>query len=475
MKTITKRLISALLSLIMILPVGVAASDEYCIMTAASSTCYSCGVTCSYTLEYEQWSDTYHCVRWWCSSCGEDMLQGGNAKKHEMENGVCVLCGYDDGSGVCYHDYTDIDWNGCDWEKYCEDCDEVLDFGTSHGSTYTEWNVCDWYEYCRDCDELLDYGTEHGRYTYGDWEYYNSSRHRRLYACEDCGDGSYDYGYHSTSTQYGQYSSAQHTEGSYCSTCSSYVGSISYESHDFTYGSWINYGNSEHYRIATCSDCGYSITEYTSHSLSYSSWTNYSSSQHRRTVSCSTCGYSTYEYASHSITTGNWSSISGTQHRRSATCSCGYSTTEYGVHYNSNDNGYCDSCNYLMSRFSVTVPATLNLTVAKDGMVYAATTAQIVNNSTGAVSVSSIKLNTENGWQLVPYSTNMANAKVDARLIGFYLNGAESDGTENLPMSHNWQIAKNDALTLDYDAVVSATSEPIDEQVLTIVFVLDWA
>ena len=128
-----------------------------------------------------------------------------------------------------------------------------------------------------------------------------------------------------------------------------------------------------------------------------------------------------------------------------------------------------------MSRFSVTVPATLNLTVAKNGTVYAATSAQIVNNSTGAVCVTGVKLTAENGWKLVPYATNMADVKVDSKQIGFSLNGAESDGSATLPMSGSWFIAKDAALSLDYDAVVSATSNPFNEQVLTVVFVLDWA
>ena len=127
-----------------------------------------------------------------------------------------------------------------------------------------------------------------------------------------------------------------------------------------------------------------------------------------------------------------------------------------------------------MTRFSVTVPANLSLTVSKNGEVYAATSAQIVNNSTGAVCVTSVKLTAENGWQLVPFATNMADEKVDSKRIGFSLNGAESDGSAMLPVS-SWVIAKNSVLSLDYDAVVSATSNPINEQVLTIVFVLNWA
>ncbi len=553
--------------------------DIYGISALATGTCSCCKVTCSYTLDYEQWTENVHCIRHWCSNCGLDQCGGVNAGDHVYNSrGTCTYCGYYnsayDNSAVCYHTSTYYSWSGCTYYIYCRNCGAYMGSGISHGSTYTEWSGCNWYEYCRDCDQLMDYGTSHGSYSYGAWEYYNSSQHRRLYSCNDCGQGSYSYGYHSTSTKYTSYSSTQHQKGSYCSTCGSYVGSTSYESHSFSYGSWSNYSSTQHRRTKTCStcgystyeyashsltngswtstgssqhkrtmscSCGYSTTEYANHSLTYGSWKSYSDSQHRRTVSCSTCGYSTYEYASHSMTNGSWTSVSDSQHSRTNTCTCGYSKTEtashsftygewksvseeahsctktcscgysgteteahdltygdwspydeeqhkrvnfcdcgysadeYGDHADTDDDDYCDSCDYLMSRFSVTVPATLNLTVAKDGTVYAATTAQIVNNSTDAVSVTSIQLNTENGWQLVPYSTNMANAKVDARLIGFSLNGAESDGTENLPMSQDWQIAKNDALTLDYDAVVSATSDPINEQVLTIVFVLDWA
>ena len=162
-----------------------------------------------------------------------------------MSNGVCVLCGYNDGSGsggssgddTCYHYDTYLDWYYCEWKEYCSDCGEFLDSGINHGSTYTEWSGCSWYEYCDNCDAYMNSGTNHGSYSYRPWEYYSSSQHRRKYACSDCGEGSYSYGYHSTSTKYTEHSSTQHKVGSYCSTCSSYVGSTSYANHSFSYGS----------------------------------------------------------------------------------------------------------------------------------------------------------------------------------------------------------------------------------------------
>jgi hypothetical protein len=424
--------------------------DVYGTVALATGYCSYCKGTYSYSVAYEQWTSSVHCIRYWCSNCGMDQCGGANAGNHSYNNsGYCTYCGYYnsayDNSSVCYHT-----------------------------STYTTWSGCNWYKYCNSCGTLVNSGTSHGTYVYGSWTYYSTTQHRRSYACSDCGQGSYSYASHSTSTKYAQYSSSQHTVGSYCATCGSYVGSLTYESHNFTYGAWSNYSSSQHRRTATCSDCGYSTYEYASHSLSYGSWSSASDTEHSRTASCS-CGYSTAETANHSFTYGAWASVSDTEHSRSKTCSCGYSSTETGSHTDADNDGSCDDCGYLMSRFSVTVPATLNLTVAKNGKVYAATSAQIVNNSTGAVCVTSVKLTAENGWQLVPFATNMADEKVDAKRIGFALNGAESDGSAILPMSGSWGIAKGTALSLDYDAVVSATSNPINEQVLTVVFVLDWA
>lgn len=497
MKTFSKQIASMLM--VLILTVGLS------VTAMAAVICPNCDEYCTYDIEYEQWGDTYHTIRGWCSECGEDIYQGTNAGVHKMSGGECTLCGY---SEICYHNYTDIDWNGCEWEEYCEDCGEILDYGIDHGSTYTEWDGCDWYEYCDGCDELVDSGTDHGSYSYGAWEYYNSSRHYRLYACDDCGEGSYDYGYHSTTSEYSQYSSTQHKVGSYCSTCSSYIGSTTYESHDFSYGSWSNYSGSQHRRSVYCSDCGYSNYEYASHSLSYGSWTSYSSTQHKRTVSCSGCSYSTTEYADHSITTGDWTSISDTQHSRTASCDCGHTAEEpedhtfsygdwtessasghsreiscdcgyigeeYDDHTDEDFDGFCDICDAVTSRFSVTVPAYLLMVLSQDGTVYAAASAEITNHSTAAVAVTDISFTTGSGWTLVPYTTDMANEKVDSRQIGFLLNGMDGYGG-TLETDGRWVAGKNSSIPLTYDAVVSATSDILtEEQVLTIVFVLDWA
>lgn len=481
---------------------------------SASGTCSSCKTTCSYTVDYEQWTDSVHCVRHWCSNCGLDQCGGVNAESHTYNNsGSCTKCGYYNSAydySVCYHTSTRISWSGCDWYEYCRSCGELVDWGTSHGSTYTTWNGCKWYDYCSDCGQLMDYGTSHS-YSYGSWEYYSSSQHRRLGTCTRCGATTYSYGSHSTTKKYTSYSATQHQYGSYCSTCGSYTGSTTKSNHSFTYGSWTNYNGTQHRRTKSCSTCGYSEYEYASHSLSYGSWTNYSSTQHRRSVTCS-CGYSTYEYEKHSTTPGAWASISDTQHRRTLTCSCGYSTTETASHSLSytawtsisdtqhertgsctcgyskttkanhadkNGDGCCDDCGYLLTRFSVTIPASLSIAMAENGAITTATNASIVNNSTAAVKVSGVTVTAENGWTLVPFNYNMAAAKVDSKLIGFSINNAKTvknGKTDALSIGNGWSIAKGASLPLSYDAVISATSTAITKQnVLTLVFVVNWA
>lgn len=228
----------------------------------------------------------------------------------------------------------------------------------------------------------------------------------------------------------------------------------------------------------TCRYCGYSDTQYASHSLSYGSWSSYSDTQHRRTGSCTTCSYSTTDYGAHTFSYGSWTDYSSTQHRRTKRCtSCSYSGYDYADHVDSNGDGVCDGCGREMSRFSVTVPASLTVTVSEHGVVYTATGAGIVNNSSSAVQVSGVTLRAENGWTIVPYATNMAEQKVDSKRIGFALGGIQTaaTGKSELLTASSMTVSAGAMLPLSYDAVVSASSKAVNEQVLTIVFVVGWA
>ena len=427
-------------------------------------------------------------------------------------------------------------------------------------------------------------------YSYGSWEQYSASQHRRENYCRNCGATDYDYA-----------------------------------SHSMSYGSWSKYSDSQHSRMASCRTCGYSTTEYGNHSYSTGAWSKHSDTQHRRSKTCSGCGASTYDYADHSYSYGSWVSDSETQHKRSKTCSaCGDSSYEYADHTDANGDGKCDDCGATVSLtikwdagtnggtidgktsitttgkpnatataptstpvktghafkgwytsasggslyntvtitaaktfyaqftansytltwdlgngtteetkqtygealvlpteptrknaeflgwfteanggtqvdantiyktdgdstyyahweitevFSVTVPVTLPLIVDEGGEVHVGA-AEIINGSTGEVIVSSVSISTKNGWQLVPFDTDMAHEKVDARLLGFKINDSETTKTgdaETFSLTSPWTIAENGKLPLSYDAVVSAVSQPVTEQdVLSVVFVLEW-
>ena len=192
--------------------------------------------------------------------------------------------------------------------------------------------------------------------------------------------------------------------------------------------------------------------------------TLFSDTEHTRTRTCE-CGRVVTAEEAHAFQYGAWQSVSDTEHRRAVSCDCGYKGFAVQAHLDGDSDGYCDDCGYLLTRFSVIVPAGMTLTVSKTGTVYAASNVRIVNRSTGAVSVSSVTLRTENGWTLVPFSTNMATEKVDSRKIGFSVNGAQSRTTgaeEALPLggAGSRGMVYGQELDLKYEAL-AATEEQL--------------
>ena len=527
-----------------------------------------------------------------CPSCKQYSLQGTYVSTTHTSRGhaeyyECYKCHYTKNLGTyVYKDHGSGSYGS--WT--CPDCGShtwVLDYendATCTRNGYREYS-CD----CGQSKRETIYASGHS-YSYGSWEEYSSSQHRREAYCRNCGDSDYEYA-----------------------------------SHSMSYGSWNNYSSSQHSRTATCHTCGYSTTDYGNHSYSTGSWSKYSDTQHRRTKTCSGCGASTYDYANHTYSYGSWSKADDTQHKRTKSCSaCGDSTTEYADHVDANGDGKCDDCGATVSLtitwdagtnggtidgktsitttgkpnttataptstpvkaghafkgwynsasggslyntvtitaaktfyaqftansytltwdlgngtteetkqtygekltlpteptrknaeflgwfteanggtqvdantiyktdgdstyyahweitevFSVTVPVTLPLIVDEGGEVHVGA-AEIINASTGDVIVSSVSISTKNGWQLVPYTTDMAHAKVDAKQLGFKINDSVTTKTgdaETLVLRGPWDIAENGKLPLSYDAVVSAVSQPVTAQdVLSIVFVLEW-
>ena len=299
---------------------GITFVAAYPVLMISSGACGVSGCncsSCSFTYDYEQKDESKHYVWECCTNCSANEYAYRHTQSHSFNSrGVCTKCGYEE------------------------------DTSCQHNNTYTSWDGCDWEEICRDCGEVVDWGTSHGSYSYGDWEYYSTSQHRRYGTCDDCGGGGkYQYGRHSTSTQYYEYDDTKHSVEKHCSVCNSDVGSSTTQSHSLKYGSWENDSDTQHRRSASCSLCGYSGYTYANHSFKYGTWANFSDSQHRRTKSCATCSTSDYEYAGHSFTYGKWSSVSDTQHKRTKTCSvCKASGEEYADHVDANGDGKCDDC-----------------------------------------------------------------------------------------------------------------------------------
>ena len=527
-----------------------------------------------------------------CPSCKQYSLQGTYVEQTHTSRGhqeyyECYKCHYVKNLGTyVYKEHGDGSYGS--WT--CPSCGShtwVLDYqsdATCTSNGYRSYSCA-----CGQTKSETIYASGHS-YSYGSWEEYSSSQHRREAYCRNCGDSDYEYA-----------------------------------SHSMSYGSWSNSSSSQHSRTVSCRTCGYSTTDYGSHSYSTGSWSKYSDTQHRRSKTCSGCGASTYDYANHSYSYGSWVSDSETQHKRTKTCSaCGDSGYEYADHTDANGDGKCDDCGATVSLtikwdagtnggtidgktsitttgkpnatataptstpvkaghafkgwytsasggslyntvtitaaktfyaqftansytltwdlgngtteetkqtygekltlpteptrknaeflgwfteanggtqvdantiyktdgdstyyahweitevFSVTVPVTLPLIVDEGGEVHVGA-AEIINASTGDVIVSSVSISTKNGWQLVPYTTDMAHAKVDAKQLGFKINDSVTTKTgdaETFSLTSPWKIAENGKLPLSYDAVVSAVSQPVTEQdVLSVVFVLEW-
>ena len=527
-----------------------------------------------------------------CPSCGKYSFQGtyvevAHSSRGHANYNECYLCHYVQYLGTYTYKSHGA---GAYGSGTCPDCgshtwilqNEQAATCTSNG--YRSYSCA-----CGQTKSETIYSSGHS-YSYGSWEQYSASQHRRENYCRNCGATDYDYA-----------------------------------SHSMSYGAWSNSSSSQHSRTASCRTCGYSTTDYGNHSFTTGSWSKYSDTQHRRSKTCSGCGASTYDYADHNYSYGSWTRADDTQHKRTKTCAaCKTSSEEYADHVDANGDGKCDDCGATVSLtikwdagtnggtidgkasitttgkpnmtaaaptstpikvghafkgwytaasggslyntvtitaaktfyaqftansytltwdvgdgtteetkqtygekltlpteptrknaeflgwfteatggtqvtandtftetadktyyahweitevFSVTVPVTLPLVVDESGEVHTGS-AEIINASTGTVVVSSVSISTKNGWKLVPYTTDMAHEKVDAKLLGFKINDAQTNktgDTEIFSLTSPWEIAENSRLPLSYDAVVSAVSKAVTEQeVLSIVFVLEW-
>ena len=258
-----------------------------------------------------------------CPSCGKYSFQGvyvevAHSSRGHANYNECNACHYVQYLGT----YTTKSHGfGAYGSGTCPECgSHTWILQSQQAATCTSNGYRNYSCACGQTKSETIYSSGHS-YSYGSWEQYSFSQHRRTGSCRNCGATDYDY-----------------------------------TSHSMSYGSWSNSSSSQHSRTATCRTCGYSTTEYSSHSYSTGSWSKYSDTQHRRTKTCSGCGASTYDYADHSYSYGSWVSDSETQHKRTKTCSaCGDPGYEYADHVDTDGDGKCDDCG-----------ATVSLTVTWD-------------------------------------------------------------------------------------------------------------
>ena len=90
--------------------------------------------------------------------------------------------------------------------------------------------------------------------------------------------------------------------------------------------------------------------------------------------------------------------------------------------------------------FSVTVPTVLAISVNADSTTTCATTAKIVNNSTGSVKVSGIAVAGQNGWETVDFdSMIVANEKINAKRVALQINAEKTTGADAISFAGaNW-------------------------------------
>lgn len=463
-----------------------------------TATCIYCGysktVSENHSLSTTDWknsSESEHKRTTSCSTCGyskteyeshnlttsDGVYYGSEEPNYNTYPGneyhrydiTCSICDYSDSKYEPHEMYVKTHWYDASDTRHkqitqCYHCRFSVATNSPHiypENLYIYESVDDTShqitKHCDTCDRAIDGGTANHNYVAGEWYYYST-------------DNSYDDEYDHT---------VYHQRESICSDCGNIK--IEHEEHEWYWvtESW-NYKNEErHTRSKRCKQCdmGWGYTDY-HHFTTTPSYEQLSETEHIKINPCDECIYEKETVEAHSFTASTvYTQFSETQHQVTQSCICGEKHISYADHIDVNSDCYCDKCGYLMTKFSVTVPTTMVLTMGTDGEVYSPSDVVIVNNSTAAVSVKKADINSRNGWNIVPYSTNMANEKVDSKKIGFKMNGIQTDSSgtkDSLSYDNGWIIEKDKSSAVVYDAVVSATSVPIDEQVIEIVFIVDW-
>ena len=438
-----------------------------------------------------------------CPDCGShtwvlDYESAATCTSNGYRSYSCV-CGqtksetiYASGHSYSYGSWTQYSSSQHRRESYCRNCGDSDYEYASHSMSYGSWSNYSSSQHsrtatCRTCGySTVDYGNH--SYSYGSWVSDSETQHKRTKTCSACGDSGYEYADHTDANGDGK-----------CDDCGATV-SLTIKWDAGTNGGTIDGKTS----ITTTGKPNATATAPTSTPVkaghAFKSWYTSASGgslYNTVTITAAKTFYAQFTANSYTLT---WDLGNGTTEETKQTYGekltlpteptrknaefLGWFTEANGgtqVDANTIYKTDGDSTYYahweITEVFSVTVPVTLPLIVDEGGEVHVGA-AEIINASTGDVIVSSVSISTKNGWQLVPYTTDMAHAKVDAKQLGFKINDSLTTKTgdaETFSLTSPWTIAENGKLPLSYDAVVSAVSQPVTEQdVLSVVFVLEW-
>ena len=473
-----------------------------------------------------------------CPECGShtwvlQSQQAATCTSNGYRNYSCA-CGqtksetiYSSGHSYRYGSWEEYSSTQHRREAYCRNCGDSDYEYASHSMSYGSWSNSSSSQHsrtasCRTCGYST---TEYGNHSYstGSWSKYSDTQHRRSKTCSGCGASTYDYADHSYS--YGSWTKAddaQHKRTKTCSVCK--ASSEEYADHVDSNGD------------GKCDDCGATVSLTVTWDAGSNGGTIDGKASFSETVKLNSkptapgsvpvktgytfkgwftakTGGSLYSTVTITSSTTFYAQFAANKYTVTWDLGIGQSeTTEqtYGEKlllpkdperknaeflgwFTEKDGGTEVTANTVFKEtaattyyahweitelFSVTVPATLPLVVDEAGKVYVAS-ASIVNNSTGDVMVSSVSVTSKNGWEFVPYSSNMAKAKVDAKQVGFKINSSETSKTgdsEVFTLAAPWTVKEADALSINYDAVVSAVSQPVTgQEIMSVVFVLEWA
>ena len=164
-----------------------------------------------------------------CPSCGKYSFQGtyvevAHSSRGHANYNECNSCHYVQYLGTYT---TKSHGSGAYGSGTCPDCgSHTWVLQSQQAATCTSNGYRSYSCACGQTKSETIYASGHS-YSYGSWEQYSSSQHRREAYCRNCGDSDYEYA-----------------------------------SHSMSYGSWSNSSSSQHSRTASCRTCGYSTTDY---------------------------------------------------------------------------------------------------------------------------------------------------------------------------------------------------------------------